>query len=135
MGPSAHAETPRINTANNSLCEAIRHAPVTCDLPGVNRVIIAPDAEFFGERLVPVLGDLGQSGLDGAPFVGTARHQLTLFPVPIPLVAKLGVRHLVGSPLECGGFPGLTAVSGNLHSANRAGTGPSQARYLVHSGA
>src|SRR4029079_12957526 len=42
---------------------------------------------------------------------------------------------LVGDPFEYGGLPGLTAVSGNVHAANSAGTGPGQARYLIHSGA
>src|SRR5712691_8573880 len=101
MGPCAHAVTPKIiTTGSKSLRVAIRHAPIASDLPGLNDIIVALRAKLFGERLVPVLGDLSKCRLNCSLVVGATGHQLTLFPVPIPFVAEPGVRHLIGGSLD-----------------------------------
>src|SRR5688572_15189615 len=119
------------NTIGRTLRVAIGHAPVGGNPPGLNAVVQPRHAERGIERLVPVFGDLFSRRLDLADLVSTARKDLGLVSVPVPLMSESRMRHALRCPLDLGDVPALAAVGGDFHLANGAATGPGQASDLV----
>src|SRR5215467_3316682 len=95
-----------------SLSEPIGHAPVSRDLPGHHAVIQPGHSVVTIKRHVPVLGDLLSRRLLLPDLVGAAGNNLGLVSIPIPLIAKPGLRHALCSPLELGAVPLPPAIGG-----------------------
>src|SRR5215510_10273390 len=100
-----------MNSSNGrTLSKPIRHAPVSGDLPRLNRVVQSRYAECGIQGLVPVFRDLCARRLNLTDFVGAARLNLGLLPVPIPHVTEPAMRHALRDALDLGIFPGSATV-------------------------
>src|SRR5262245_17764368 len=71
------------STSGSNLRESIGHAPVTRDLPRLNRVVVAAHA-FTARSIVEELAGLLAGRLHRAEFVDAPRHQHALLAVPLP---------------------------------------------------
>src|SRR5215468_3498621 len=131
VGDCANAELPRSSIIVTSLSEPIGHAPVPGDPPRHNAVVQSRHSVISLKRHVPVLGDLLSRRLLLPDLVGAARKNLGLVSIPIPLIAKPGVRHALCSPLDLGAVPLPPAIGGYLHGTNSAPAGPGQPADLV----
>src|SRR5215467_14518262 len=135
VGDCANAGLPRSSRIVTSLSEPIGHAPVLGDPPRHDAVVQPRHPVISFKRHVPVLGDLLSRRLLLPDLVGAARKNLGLVSIPIPLIAKPGVRHTLWGPLELGAVPLPPAIGGYLHGTNGAPAGPGQPADLVESGA
>src|SRR5262245_53917269 len=123
------------STNGSALSISIGHAPVARDPPRLNGVVQTWHAEGGIQGLVPVLGDLCPRRLCLAQFIRTARHELRLFSVPVPLVAETSVGHTLWRPFDLSVVPVLPAVGGHLDPLDGAASGPGQATDLVEAAA
>src|SRR5271169_1625130 len=114
---------PVIAVTRKSLGKPIVNAPVAGDPPRLNGIFGPSNSDFF-KGFVPVFRDVGPRGLNRAQFVRAARHQRTLFSVPLPVVAKSRVRHWIRWCSKVGILPAQTAVGGYLHTAYGTRAGP-----------
>jgi hypothetical protein len=73
--------------------------------------------------------------LNGARFIGAARHEDTVFAVPFPVEPEACVRHRIRRRSKLGIVPVLPAIGGDLDFANRPRAGPREAADFVESGA
>src|SRR5438045_239746 len=112
------------------LREPIGDAPIARDFPRLNRVVVAAHARSVW-RIAPVLRDFSTCRLNGAEFVGAARHQHTLSAIPLPVKAEPRVRHGIRRRSKLGVLPTLAAVGRHLDLANRAPAGPGEAADFV----
>src|ERR1051326_5912409 len=137
VGPCAQAVRQDATTAaiGRTLGQAIEHAPVARDLPGLNAVVGALHPEVFIQGLVPVFSDFGARGLNRTQVVGAARHQDALFSVPLPGIAEARVRHGQRGRAKLGVLPGLAGIEGDLNAADRSRAGPRQSGDFVDAGA
>src|SRR5215471_2550462 len=131
----ANAGLARSTKITTSLSEPIGHAPVLGNPPRHNAVVQPRHSVISLKRHVPVLGDLLSRRLLLPDLVGAARKNLGLVSIPIPLIAKPGVRHALCSPLDLGAVPLPPAIGGYLHGTNGAPAGPGQPADLVESAA
>src|SRR6267142_1504362 len=135
LGDCANAELPRSSIIVTNLSEPIGQAPVLGDLPRHDAVVQPRHSVISLKRYVPVLGDLLSRRLLLPDLVGAARKNLGLVSIPIPVIAKPGVRHALCSPLDLGGVPLPPAIGGYFHGTNGAPAGPGQPADLVESAA
>src|SRR5262245_22286065 len=122
-------------TNDRTLSIPIGHAPVSGDLPRLNRVVQSRHAVFGSQGRVPVLGDLCSRRLNRTQFVRAARLKLGLLSVPIPHVTEPGMRHAMRGPLDLGVVPTPAAVRGHFHFLDGSATGPGQTANLVEAAA
>src|SRR5215831_5868620 len=123
------------NSNGRTLSKPIGHAPVSGDLPRLNRVVQSRHAERGIQGFVPVFGDLCSRRLNLTQFVRAARLNLGLLPVPIPRVTEPGMRHAMRDPFDLGVVPAPATVGGHFHLLDGSATGPGQAANLVESAA
>src|SRR5262249_14377862 len=97
------------------LRKSIANAPIAGDPPRQNGVVGSWRAEIFLQGFVPILGSLGARRLHRAEFVGAARLELALFPVPLPVETKASVRHGIRRGAKLRVLPRLAAIAGNFH--------------------
>src|ERR1700730_12844588 len=113
---------PRIVATRRSLGKPIGNAPVARNLPRLNGIVGALNPQLVVQGLVPVFGDVGSRWLNRAQFVRAARHEHTLFSVPLPVEAKPGMSHGIGRRPQVGVLPAPAAVEGYLDAADGART-------------
>src|SRR5690349_15836463 len=106
-----------------SLGKPIVNAPVGCNAPRLNGIVGASNLELPVQGFVPILRDLGSRRLHCPDFVRAARHQHTLFPVPVPMEAKSSMRHSIGGRPKISILPTLATIGRYLDAADSAGAG------------
>src|ERR1700722_16275350 len=129
-GPHAH----KISAACRAL-NRIVHAPIARYPPRLNRVVRPLNAV----SLVMVRWYLEKRGqfrarrLHLPKFIGAARLQYTLLPVPLPVHAKSRMRFRMDRAADLRLFPRLPGVRRNFYAPHGATTRPCQPCQLVDS--
>src|SRR5580765_4669229 len=89
--------------------KSIADAPIARDLPRLNAVVVTAHA-LSAARITKAFAGLDSRRLHGAQFVGTARHNHALAPVPLPVETEPRVRHWVRGRAKLRVLPRLSAV-------------------------
>src|SRR5436190_24214635 len=120
---------PRIMSGTIFL-QSIADAPIARDLPRLNAVVVTAHALPAG-RITKELAGLDSGRLHGPQFVGTARHDHALSPVPLPVETEPRVRHRIRGRAKLRVLPRLSAVESDVHLAHRACPRPREAADLA----